>query len=115
MRRITFFDESHVVSAGWLLWLTVVLSAMALVLALTTSATGTSAHYGSKTGSVTARMGKVDVYETVHDGLPGCVDAVLDKAEQVLGGHVLLADIEAVRIRSHGMWEMSDGPRGHGD
>jgi effector-binding domain-containing protein len=34
------------------------------------------------------------------------VDAVLDKAEQALGGHALLEDIEAVRIRSHGMWEM---------
>jgi effector-binding domain-containing protein len=34
------------------------------------------------------------------------VDAVLDKAEQALGGHGVLADIEAVRIRSHGMWEM---------
>jgi effector-binding domain-containing protein len=34
------------------------------------------------------------------------VNAVLDKAEQALGGHALLARIEAVRIRSHGQWEM---------
>jgi effector-binding domain-containing protein len=34
------------------------------------------------------------------------VDAVLDKAEQALGGHELLADVVAVRIRSHGLWEM---------
>lgn len=33
-------------------------------------------------------------------------NAVLDKAEQALGGHAILDDIKAVRIRSHGMWEM---------
>jgi effector-binding domain-containing protein len=34
------------------------------------------------------------------------VDAVLDKAEQALGGHELLADFGAIRFRSHGLWEM---------
>jgi DNA gyrase inhibitor GyrI len=34
------------------------------------------------------------------------VDAVLDKAEQALGGRSMLAGVEAIRIRSHGLWEM---------
>ena len=34
------------------------------------------------------------------------IDAVLDRAEQALGGHAVLANVEAVRIRSHGTWEM---------
>jgi effector-binding domain-containing protein len=34
------------------------------------------------------------------------VDAILDKAEQALGGHELLAGVKAIRIRSHGQWEM---------
>ena len=34
------------------------------------------------------------------------VDVVLDKAEQALGGCAKLADVGAVRIRSHGTWSM---------
>jgi hypothetical protein len=34
------------------------------------------------------------------------VDAVLDNAENALGGHAVLADVQAVRIRSHGLWQM---------
>jgi effector-binding domain-containing protein len=35
------------------------------------------------------------------------IDAVLDKAEQALGGHAVLDDLQAVRIDSHGTWAMS--------
>jgi len=34
------------------------------------------------------------------------INTVLDKAEQALGGQAVLADLQAVRIRSHGTWEM---------
>lgn len=34
------------------------------------------------------------------------IEAVLDKAEQALGGAEVLAGIETARIRSHGLWQM---------
>jgi hypothetical protein len=40
MRRFTTFDESQIAAAGWLLWITVFLGALALALVLTTAAAG---------------------------------------------------------------------------
>ena len=34
------------------------------------------------------------------------VEAVLDKAELALGGAAVLSDVQSVRIRSHGIWEL---------
>lgn len=34
------------------------------------------------------------------------IDAVLDQAERALGGRAALADLQSVRIRSHGTWAM---------
>lgn len=34
------------------------------------------------------------------------IDVVLDKAEQALGGEAILSDVHAIRIRSHGTWEL---------
>jgi effector-binding domain-containing protein len=96
MRRFASFDERQIATASWLLWIAVFLGALALALVLVTSAAG-----GTQFDSAEGNFG-----DGTQPVAAGDLNAVLNKAERALGGDAMLADIEAVRIRSHGMWEM---------